>query len=71
MGRTGGDVGDSSGGGGRWVWAWAWAWASYSEMAGGVGLVALTEFLTLMKLSTSMTLPCRLLPTRLGCCGCC
>lgn len=35
------------------------------------GLLALTEFLTLMKLSTSMTLPCRLLPTRLGCWGCC
>lgn len=36
-----------------------------------VGVFALTEFLTLMKLSTSMTLPCRLLPARLGCWGCC
>lgn len=61
------NAGDRSGGGRR---AWTWAWCS-GRGRGRVGVLALTEFLTLMKLSTSMTLPCRLLPARLGCWGCC
>lgn len=62
-----GDIGDNSDG----EWRVAGIGMGVAQRQTRVGVLALTEFLTLMKLSTSITLPCRLLPTRLGCCGGC